>query len=89
MSKKKATKSAAAVEDKPEPSHHHYEGKQVYPKVLYGKNKKGEVVSQTVKDADAHLKLAKEYPGYGWASSPADHDVETAPAATPLAPTKL
>lgn len=71
-----------AREDALEPGD--YDGKQHYPKALYGKYADGTIVVEKVASKEAHDKLLETRPDLGWAESPADHGLETAPAGTPI-----
>lgn len=62
----------------------HYEGKVHYPAAVYGKKKDGTVVSRRVEDAAAFAALRDEDHSVEWASSPADHGIETHPAGDPV-----
>lgn len=64
----------------------HYDGKLHYPMAVYGKRPSdGVIVSRLVADAAALELLLSTEPGYAWASSPADHGVETHPGDTSIA----
>lgn len=59
----------------------HYEGRQEYPRAVYGKFGDGTIVAEKVVDRADHDRLLAESPEMEWADSPADHGLETAPAA--------
>lgn len=82
-------KAKAAAAKSAAPASNDYEGKQHYPKALYGKNAKGEVVQRRVESASDHYALEKEAPGMGWTEDLASHGVETHPAASVVADEKL
>jgi hypothetical protein len=67
-----------------EDSHNHYEGKQLYPKAIYGKNKDGVVVSRLVQSRADHDQVLKESPDMGWTNTPAELGLETHPTAAPV-----
>jgi hypothetical protein len=65
-----------------------YDGKQHYPKALYGKYPDGTVVVEKVEDKAAHDRLLETRADLDWAESPADHGLETAPGGTPIESSK-